>query len=928
MATGLRNAASALRVSRQTLKVRNKIIKAKQQELGIETKRSAAIARNQFALEKEAELLNLTNKERRKELEVVNQLLQNSQNLTAEEKKSLKAQKEAIEQVNDLNQEQIEQLIEQNELIQKKIELYKNAIAAQKEALTDLRAGIVGLGKELTALQIGSSESFDKTFGNLDKLANNFTGIGDLMKNVVGSFTKGQSVLNGVLGGINMVVNKSASLALAETLKIRTEIDKNRAELARFTGSAFELRAEMNALKTSSEGLYLNYTESRTIIKSLYTNMYEYRDATAAQRLEMSKGMILYQRMGVNLGNVSKAFDFLIKVLGQSRAEANKTYTEIFGLAKALKIPPNIIQTQYAQAQDRLTIFGDASTRIFRDVAAVSSATGVEINNLFAAMKKFDTFEGAAKSAAKLNAYLRGPYLDTQKLLTMSDEERMLYIKEQIKSSGIDLENSNKMLKIGLAREAGFKNVTDFMKFMRTDQEKINEAMRESATISGKQESAMKGMRAATKESLTQDDRLARSINNAFGSDRGARRLLGLQKQVINQFDKMSGSVENYEKRMEQFAKIKALAWAAGMLFNMKDVNKATDKMNFGFMKLVGVFTAIGLGMYIFKDGIGGAEKNTRGLLGKLNNLIDGTRETYVEIKYTFLKTAKFFENIYDRFSRIFSLTMKGFGKVFDTIREFFGNVKFLFGEIYSMIRDSPIGTAASFVSDMIPEGASGGFLGQAASADALSTSMLGGGLMQGISAGISAMFDSENFGSSVDEWYGWTELEQQKQKELADLEKEKGTRGQFATSYRDLSTAMREDPSNRALYESQIQQLMVAQRTRENSSLIQDFLSSAAMGADFSASFDPAIRGTTLGISENISDMAAGSGEAIMKMFGDMQEKEGILGEAATELSEVVAGLRETISENKEMQAILKIGDVDFKMFVENLLDAVLAGK
>lgn len=925
MATGLRNAASALRVSRQTLKVRNKIIKAKQQELGIETKRSAAIARNQFALEKEAELLNLTNKERRKELEVVNELLQNSQNLTAEEKKSLKAQKEAIEQVNDLNQEQIEQLIEQNELIQKKIELYKNAIAAQKEALTDLRAGIVDLGKELTALQIGSVQGFDRTFGNLDKLASNFTGIGDLMKSVVGSFTKGQSVLNGVLGGINMVVNKSASLALRETLKIRTEIDKNRAELAKFTGSAFELRAEMNALKTSSEGLYLNYTESKTIIKSLYTNMYEYRDATAAQRLEMSKGMILYQRMGVNLGNVSKAFDFLIKVLGQSRAEANKTYTEIFGLAKALKIPPNIIQTQYAQAQDRLTIFGDASTRIFRDVAAVSSATGVEINNLFAAMKKFDTFEGAAKSAAKLNAYLRGPYLDTQKLLTMSDEERMLYIKEQIKSSGIDLENSNKMLKIGLAREAGFKNVTDFMKFMRTDQEKINEAMRESATISGKQESAMKGMRAATKESLTQDDRLARSINNAFGSDRGARRLLGLQKQIINQFDKMSGSVENYEKRMEQFAKIKALAWAAGMLFSMKDVIKATDKeMIPGFLKLAGVFSAIGLGMYIFKDGIGGAEKNTRGLLGKLNSLIDGTRETYVEIKYTFLKTATVFESIYDKFSKGLSRVMNGLGQVFgfisSTVREFFGNVKFLFGEIYSMIKDSPIGTAVSFVSDAIPDSVLGGALGQAASADALSPSMLGGGLMQGISAGISGILDSKSF--------GFDKLEQQKQKELASLEKEKGARRQFATSYRDLSTSIKEDPSNRALYESQIQQLMVAQRTRENSSLIQDFLSSAAMGADFSASFDPAIRGTTLGISENISDMAAGSGEAIMKMFGDMQEKEGILGEAATELSEVVAGLRETISENKEMQAILKIGDVDFKMFVENLLDAVLAGK
>lgn len=884
MATGLRNAVSALRASRQTLKIKKQITTANQQSLGIESRRSAAIARNQAVLEKEAQLLGLTSQERRNELETINRLLQSSQNLSAEEERSLKAQKNAIESLADLNDKQISQLVEQNKLVQEKIELYKKAIAAQKQAVDDLRSGVVGLGKELTNLQIGSSAGFEKTFGNLDKLATNFTGIGDLMKNVVGSFTEGQGVLGSVLGGINTVVNKSASLALAETLKIRKEIDSNRAALARFTGSAFELRGEMNALKTSSEGLFLNYTESKEIITSLYTSMYEFRDATAAQRVEFSKNTILYQRMGLNLGNVSKAFDFMIKVLGKTAGEATKTYNEIFGLAKALRIPPSIIQQQYAQAQDRLTIFGDASTRIFRDVAAVSSATGVEISDLFSAMKKFDTFEGAAKSAAKLNAYLRGPYLDTQKLLTMSDEERMLYIKEQIKSSGIDLENSNKMLKIGLAREAGFKNVTDFMKFMRTDQEKINDAMKESATISNKQETAMKGMRAAAKESLTQDERLARSINNAFGSDRGARRLLGLQKQIINQFDKMSGAVENYERRIEQFSKIKALTWAGSMLLSMRDVIGATDKeMIPGFLKLAGVLTAIGVGLFVFKDGIGGAEKNARGLMGKLNNLIDSSKESFIEIKFTFLKTAKIFENIYNSFSKaankIFEFISVRINFIAGIFSGVFGDIKFLIQEVFSMVGDSPVGKAGSLI-------------------------------------------------SGVSDYLGFGDLNRQKQAELDALSQQRAARGQFAVDYRDLSAAMSADPENRAVYEGQIQQLMLEQATREDSSLFQNFLSAGAVGADFSASFDPALRGTALGITENISSMAGESGESIKKFFAEMQDREDLLGQAATDLGEVVTGFREALEGNKEMQAILKIGDIDFKMFVENLLDAVLAGK
>jgi len=95
--------------------------------------------------------------------------------------------------------------------------------------------------------------------------------------------------------------------------------------------------------------------------------------------------------------------------------------------------------------------------------------SGVALESLERITQQFDTFDGAARAVGKLNTALGQNFFDFQKMLRLRPSERIEEIRKQLLLAAPDFENMNEFQLRFIAGSAGFKDVGEFMKFMRAE---------------------------------------------------------------------------------------------------------------------------------------------------------------------------------------------------------------------------------------------------------------------------------------------------------------------------------------------------------------------------------------------------------------------------------------------------------------------------
>ena len=83
------------------------------------------------------------------------------------------------------------------------------------------------------------------------------------------------------------------------------------------------------------------------------------------------------------------------------------------------------------------------------------------MNTLMSITKQFDTFEGAAQSAGKLNAILGGGVVNSMDLLNATEEERVRLLIQSMALSGKNYESLNRFEKQAIASAAGIQDMTE-----------------------------------------------------------------------------------------------------------------------------------------------------------------------------------------------------------------------------------------------------------------------------------------------------------------------------------------------------------------------------------------------------------------------------------------------------------------------------------
>ena len=264
-----------------------------------------------------------------------------------------------------------------------------------------------------------------------------------------------------------------ASIALAMidsmiTLAIKTR--DTEVAFRRATGASAEMAGAMTEgwEETRRFGVQLEAMQgSMTALRSTFT---DFTMLPAEQAVQLAATGAVLEKLGVQHADFAKGIQNSTKMLGMSTEAAEDTQLELRALAVDIGVAPQKMAADFANAGNKLAKFGDQGTKAFKDIALISKITGMEVEKILGLVEKFDTFEGAAEQAGKLNAALGGNFVNAMDLMMTTDPaERFEMIRDSILDAGLSFDEMSYYQKQFYTESLGLSDVGDLATMLSGD---------------------------------------------------------------------------------------------------------------------------------------------------------------------------------------------------------------------------------------------------------------------------------------------------------------------------------------------------------------------------------------------------------------------------------------------------------------------------
>ena len=421
-----------------------------------------------------------TSKER---LEVAYKELEISQaieKVTGESTERLKAQEELLAKTLKIQQEKLATMIAEGaegdvaeEKLKEQILLIETLKNWQEEAADAAReysdqissAGTlaINLGRS-----IGLASKFQESFmgkmsETLDGLANNVEAQKKFKKQIKETFHP-----------MNLLAGTAAKV-FQSTMAAALSYDQAATSFNAATGAAGDYNEAISDASRGMTHLGVGAGEAGAAMGALHANMSSFSNLSKASATTIAQGTAALTKLGISGETTAQNLEFLTKHMGLSAEAAMKQQTQLAEFAGGIGVGPAKMASDFAAAAPKLIAYGAAGERIFKNLAITAKSTGIEMQALLGITEQFDTFEGAAQAAGKLNAMLGGPLLNSVELLTASDDERIKMMQDAVTQSGKSWESLNKFEKKAIAAAAGISDLDTAGKMFGNNSEEVME---------------------------------------------------------------------------------------------------------------------------------------------------------------------------------------------------------------------------------------------------------------------------------------------------------------------------------------------------------------------------------------------------------------------------------------------------------------------
>jgi hypothetical protein len=347
-----------------------------------------------------------------------------------EETKS--ALNEILEQRREINAN----ISRQNELLQENLQYQEAAKKAGQEAVELFSLS----GRTFEQSIIGQVKTFSET---LQAAPEAFT-------EAFNPKTLGLATLSGLF---DKVVESSVFLT--------KEFDKLTAEFNAATGAAGRFNADIAAASKGSAALGVGLAEASAAAGALFMGFSGFNTINASTREELIDTTAALENVGVSAELTANSVDFLTKALGVSAEEAAATQVRLAEFAGSIGVAPSVMAENFKQSQPIMVQYGKVvGNQVFEQLTKQAKATGVAFGDLLSIAGQFDTFEGAANAAGKLNAILGGNLLNSVELLTAKEGDRVMMLRRAVIESGRNFTSLGKFEQRAIAAAAGIDDLT------------------------------------------------------------------------------------------------------------------------------------------------------------------------------------------------------------------------------------------------------------------------------------------------------------------------------------------------------------------------------------------------------------------------------------------------------------------------------------
>ncbi len=264
------------------------------------------------------------------------------------------------------------------------------------------------------------------------------------------------------------------AVAIGVTVKIAQfalELENSARQLTKVTGLSKDFSHAMHenadALREFG-GTSEDINNAVTALNATFTD-FSMLNTTSASKIKDTT--VVLGKLGMSADDTAKGFQVLTKAFSQTPQQAADTMLELDAIARDLNVSTAKMGADFAGASAHLQkLSGPEALQAFKQLSVVSKATGIEVSRLLAITEKFDTFEGAAKQAGKLNAALGGNFVNAMELMTATNPvERFEMIRDSILDTGLSFDEMSYRQKMFFADAAGMADVGELALAMSGD---------------------------------------------------------------------------------------------------------------------------------------------------------------------------------------------------------------------------------------------------------------------------------------------------------------------------------------------------------------------------------------------------------------------------------------------------------------------------
>jgi len=370
------------------------------------------------------------------------------------------------------------------------LQVEKKKLQIQKKALQNAR-------------QVGSEFS---------SLITNLTGIGaptGFMGSIMGAtdtmdglkVATGQMV-SGFTNAINPTTLFASTLAKVaqSTMALAVKQDDALANVSKMTSTSTEFNATLMEVEKSNREFGISTENAGSALLSLRSGMTSFSLVNEETQKSLVESTARFEKLGVAAEDSAKVFDTATDVLGFSRGRALDLEKELATAAVQLKMHMGEVVAGFNQAMPILARYGSEAPKIFLKVQSAARSLGIETQRLLDIVGQFDTFEGAAQAAGKLNAILGGNLLNSTELLLATEDERVRMIKDSIDASGRQWKSMNRFERMAIANTLGITDMNEATKLMTKSVDRFGDASGASAIKTEEMEKRINAARGVTEK--------------------------------------------------------------------------------------------------------------------------------------------------------------------------------------------------------------------------------------------------------------------------------------------------------------------------------------------------------------------------------------------------------------------------------------------